>query len=53
MQESKIGDFVNTHKKGEVPNVPEVTTKRGRDDIKHILMDYYPDGESYWDSLSD
>lgn len=53
VQESKIGDFVNTHKKGEVPNVPEVTTKRGRDDIKHILMDYYPDGESYWDSLSD
>lgn len=53
VQESKIGDFVNAHKKGEVPNVPEVTTKRGRDDIKHILMDYYPDGESYRDSLPD
>lgn len=51
VQESKIGDFVNAHKKGEVPNVPEVTTERGRDDIKRILMDYYPDGESYWDSL--
>lgn len=53
VQESKIGDFVNAHKKGKVPNVPKVTTKRERDDIKHILMDYYPDGESYWDSLPD
>ena len=51
VQESKIGDFVNAHKKGEVPNVPEVTTRSGRDDMKHILMDYYPDGDSYWNSL--
>lgn len=51
VQESKIGDFVNAHKKGEVPSLPEVTTKRGRDDMKHILMDYYPDGESYWNLL--
>ena len=51
VQESKIGDFVNAHKKGEVPNLPKVTTERGRDDMKRILMDYYPDGKSYWESL--
>lgn len=51
VQESKIGDFVKAYEdKGLVPP-HEVTNNRGKEDIKNILRDYFPDGEEYIASL--